>query len=129
MKNIYLRNLIIHIYNLLKRFVESIFKHQRLINNASVFSDEIFHHLFASDPSSLTTAKMIRDQYERLFIQQHRIYELTQELCDSKEKENLENKRKLMFYQGTLHSQGLIEEFLGYLQGVLQPNSAKPMSS
>ncbi|CAF3441247.1 unnamed protein product, partial [Rotaria socialis] len=51
------------------------------------------------------------------------------ELCDSKEKENLENKRKLMFYQGTLHSQGLIEGFLGYLQGVIQPNSAKPMST
>ncbi|CAM4844559.1 unnamed protein product, partial [Rotaria magnacalcarata] len=115
--------------NILKRFIGPIFEHQRLLNNASVFSDEILRHLFASDPSSLTTAKMIRDQYERLFIQQHRIYELTQELFDSKEKENLENKRKLMFYQGTLHSRGLIEEFRGYLQGVIQPNSTTPMSS
>jgi hypothetical protein len=33
-----------------------------------------------------------------------------------------------MFYQGTFHSRGLIEEFRGYLHGVMQPNSTKPMS-
>jgi hypothetical protein len=78
---------------------------------------------------------MIRDQYEhlllgneRLFLQQSPTCKLTKELCDSKHKENQENKRKLMFYQGTLHSWGLIEEFRGYLQGIIKPNSAKPMS-
>jgi hypothetical protein len=63
-----------------------------------------------------------------LFFQQSRTCVLTKELCDSKDKGNLKNKRKLMFYQGTFHSRGLIEEFRGYLYGVMQPNSTKPMS-
>ncbi|CAM4772049.1 unnamed protein product [Rotaria magnacalcarata] len=33
-----------------------------------------------------------------------------------------------MFYEGTLHTRGLFEEFTGYLQGVIQPNSISPMS-
>ena len=56
-----------------------------------------------------------------------RICELTRELCDTKDNENLQNKRKLMFYQGTLHSRGLMEEFRGYLQGVIQPMSTKKL--
>ncbi|CAF3550871.1 unnamed protein product [Rotaria sp. Silwood1] len=124
---------------ILKRFIGSILKHQRSINNSPAFSDEILCHLFSSNPSSLATVKAVRDQYERLieekssmydrlFLQQSRTCELIKELCDAKDKENLENKRKLMFYQGTLHSRGLMEVFRGYLQSVIQPNSTTPMS-
>ena len=42
--------------------------------------------------------------------------------------ENLENTHKRMLYQGTLHSRGLIEEFRGYLQGIIKPNIATPLS-
>ncbi|CAF3511282.1 unnamed protein product [Rotaria sp. Silwood1] len=126
-------------YKILKRFIGSILKHQRSINNSPAFSDEILCHLFSSNPSSLATVKAVRDQYERLieekssmydrlFLQQSRTCELIKELCDAKDKENLENKRKLMFYQGTLHSRGLMEVFRGYLQSVIQPNSTTPMS-
>jgi len=103
-------------------------KHTRSINNSPVFSDETLHHLLPSNSSSLATVKMIHDQYERLFLRQSRIYELTEEFFDAKDKENLENKRKLILYQVTLHNRGLIEEFRGYLQDFIQPNSTTPIS-
>ena len=79
---------------------------------------------------------MIRDQYERQITQYERLFheqshkcEVVKELCDAKDRENLGNKRKLMFYEGTLHSRGLMEEFRGYLQGSMQPNTTTPMST
>jgi hypothetical protein len=34
-----------------------------------------------------------------------------------------------MYFKGILHSRGLMEEFQGYLHGVLQPNTVTPVST
>ncbi|CAM4947342.1 unnamed protein product, partial [Rotaria socialis] len=124
------------------RFIKLFITQQRLINNSIVFPDETLNHLFASNPGSLPIVKILRDQYEhqldedreirgqyeRLIQEKERVCKTMRELCDEKEKENLNNRRNIMFYEGTLHTRGLFEEFTGYLQGVIQPNSISPMS-
>ncbi|CAF1525793.1 unnamed protein product [Rotaria sp. Silwood1] len=84
-------------------------QHRRRINNHSqVFSDEKLKDLCSSNSSSFKLMKIIRDGYETI-----------KELCDMEDKQDVEYKRKIMFYEGTLHARGMMEEFIGYLQEMM----------
>ncbi|CAF1530204.1 unnamed protein product, partial [Rotaria sp. Silwood1] len=117
--------------NVFTRSNRLMLQHRRRINNHSqVLSDEKLEDLCSSNSSSFKLMKIIRDGYESLLFEREHVIretsalcEAIKELCDMKDKQYLEYKRQIMFYEGTLHARGMMGEFIGYLQGMIQSSN------
>lgn len=94
----------------------------------SIFPDETMRYLFKNQ-STLATGKVVRDHYEQLLQEKSRTYQHINELYRTALNENQNIKRELMYLRGILHSRGLMDEFRGYLRGIIQPKTNAPMST
>ena len=73
--------------------------------------------------------KYIRDMYERILSEKSHAYKSIEELSAKFVNEIQEMKRELMFFKGIMHSRGLLEEFRGYVRGVIEPQTTSSMST
>ncbi|CAF1176931.1 unnamed protein product [Rotaria magnacalcarata] len=115
--------------NFLKRLMVPITQRPPLVKASSFVSDDTLRHLLSSNESNLSSVKFIRDAYERLLEEKSLSYGLMQTLYANEMNQNHVINRELMYYKGVLHSRGLVEEFRGYLRGMLQGKSVTPMST
>ncbi|CAF1337633.1 unnamed protein product, partial [Rotaria sordida] len=116
--------------NLLRQSIVTpiIYHREQISSDHSIFSDDTLNHLF-SNQSSLVVGKVVRDHYEKLLQEKSRTYEFVEELYRTVLDEKQQMKRELMYLKGILHSRGVMEEFRGYLHGLLQPRTSTPMST
>ncbi|CAF3973517.1 unnamed protein product, partial [Rotaria sp. Silwood1] len=122
-------------FNLLRQSIVTpiLYHREQISSDHSIFSDETLNHLF-SNQSSLVVGKVVRDHYEKLLQEKSRTYddllreksrtyEFVEELYRTVLDEKQQMKRELMYLEEIIHSQGLMEEFRGYLRGILQPRT------
>lgn len=78
---------------------------------------------------SVSPGTVLRDHYEKILQEKAQTFEIFEKFNRYILEEKQHQQRELMYYRGVLHTRGLMEEFKGYVKGLLQPNSSSPMSS
>ena len=116
--------------NLFRRTIPSLTFHYRMVTSSEplVFSDKVLKSLF-TDELSLVAGTVLRDHYEKILQEKAQTFEIFEKFNRYILEEKQHQQRELMYYRGVLHTRGLMEEFKGYVKGLLQPNSSSPMSS